>query len=45
MSLSSFAWQILGKHQPQKKANGTTSLQLLQKLYSQKPQSDGTKMM
>ncbi|XP_040369512.1 cell division control protein 6 homolog B [Rosa chinensis] len=37
--------KILGKYQPQKKANGTTSLQLLQKLYSQKPQSDGTKMM
>ncbi|KAL6200312.1 hypothetical protein ACLB2K_030094 [Fragaria x ananassa] len=37
--------KILAKHQPHKKANGTTSLQLLQKLYSQKTQSDGTKMM
>ncbi|KAK9279784.1 hypothetical protein L1049_013466 [Liquidambar formosana] len=38
--------KILGKHQPRKKVNGSISpLQHLQKLYSQKQQSSGMKMM
>ncbi|XP_024026720.1 cell division control protein 6 homolog B [Morus notabilis] len=38
--------KILGKDQPRKRSNGSTSpLQLLQNLYSHKPQSSGRKMM